>query len=183
MRHEIEIAQKMRQIEPTVAVMLHDRKIPFLGDKLFFGIENAKVVSFSCGSSVLDAGYLQPLLSRRLAGKLSFNARWSRLRRASLQISESFSAQAHSVLSAFCVFSDVSAAAIVADVPRAKADNQQNWHSMVSRPPGGVTSRPSTQPRALRSVGSHTRKNAAARFSIVQGSETYSRGATIGYIV
>lgn len=140
------------------------------------------MAALCCGLSVLDAGYLQLLLSRRRAGKLSFNARWSRLRIAPLPMSESSSAQAHSVLSELFVFLDIPSAAMVADVPRVKEDNQQNWHSIVSKPPVGFTSRLSTQPRALRGVGTHTRKNTAARLSIVQCSETHSRGATIGYI-
>jgi hypothetical protein len=183
MRQATEIKQETRQINSSDTVMFHGRLGELSGLKPLCDSENVQATSHRGVSMAVNALSFRPSLSRNLTGKSAISASRTRLRRASLPLLKSCSAEAHLVLSAGCVFSDVSAAAMVADVPRAKADNQQNWHSIVSRPPGGVTSRLSTHPRALRGFGSHARKSADARLSIVQCSKTHSCGATIGYIV
>ena len=91
-----------------------------------------------------------------------------------------FSAEARLAVSASCVFSDASAAAMDDDTPRAKADNQQSLDSIALRPRDGFTSRIRTQAGAPRGLGSHTLKNSPARLSVVCCPEINCCGTAVG---
>ena len=172
MRQATEIKHETRQINSSVTAMLHDRKFELTGLESFCGIENVQAVSPRGALLAANALSRRSSLSRNLAGKTEISASRSRLRRASLPLSKSFSAEAHLELSACCVFSDVSGANMDADATRFQADKQQHSYLTASRPRDGVTSRMTTQPRTSRGLVSHTLKNVAARLSVVCGPET-----------
>jgi hypothetical protein len=165
----------------VVTVMLHGRKGELTGLVSFCGLGNVQARPFRGVSLVCNAFSSQSSLSLNQTGKPAFSARRSRLRRASLPLSETFSAEARSALSVPSVLLDVLATATVAVASRAKADSQQIRHSLTPGPRGGCTSRMPTQPRAQRGLGSHTLKNVAARLSVACGPETHSCGTAVGH--
>jgi hypothetical protein len=179
MQQVTEIKQETRQIKPTVTVMLHGRKGELTGLEPFYGLGNVQARPFRSVSLDANAFSFQSSLSRNLTAKPAISASRSRLRRAALPLSETFSAEARSALSASSVLLDVPATAVGADASRAKADNQQLRHLLTLRPRGGFTSRMPTQPRAQRGLGSHTLRNVAARLSVACGPETQSCGAAV----
>jgi hypothetical protein len=181
MQQVTELKQQTRQIKPTVTVMLHGRKVELTGLEPFCGLGNVQARPFSGVSLDANAFSFQSSLSRNLTAKPAISVSRSRLRRASLPLSETFSAEARSALSASSVLLDVPATATVADASRANADNQQNRYSRASRPRYGVTLRMPTQPEAARGLGSHTLRNVAARLSVACGPETHSCGAAVGH--
>lgn len=181
MRQAAEIKQEMRQINSSVTVMLHGRLGDLSGLKPFCNSENVQAKSHRGVSLAANAPCSRPSFSRNLTGKSAISASRSRLRRVSLPLLKSCSAEAHLVLSAGCGFSDVPTTAIDADASRAKADSQQNRYSIASRQCDGVTSRISKRPRAPRGLVSHTLENVAARISIACGPETHSCGAAVGH--
>ena len=171
MQQVTEIKQETRQIKPTVTVMFHGRKVDLTGLEPFYGLGNVQARPFRGVSLDANAFSFQSSLSRNLTAKPAISASRSRLRRAALPLSETFSAEARSAFSASWVFSDVSSAATVADASRAQADNQQIRHLLTLRPRGGFTSRMPTRSRAQRGLGPHTLKNVAARLSVACGPE------------
>lgn len=181
MRQAAEIKQQTRQINSSVTVMLHGRRGELTGLEPFCGLENVQAASNR--GKLLDAKafVLHPSLSRNLTGKPAITESRTRYRSASLSLSKSFLAEAYLARSAFCVVSDVRTTAIDADGPRLRANKQQHWCLIASRPRDGVPSRLPTQPRAPRGLVSHTLKNAAARPSVACGPETHSRGAAVGH--
>jgi len=172
----IEKQQETSQVETTVTAMFHDSAVEFSGRE-----------SFRVRMSVLLRSFLRvagcltdwPSLSQNLTGIPAISARWLRLRRVSLPQSKLFSAEARLALSAFCVFSKVSASTVGADAPRAQLGNQPIRNSIVLRLCDGRTSRISTHPRSPRSVGSLEPKNVAARLSIACGPETNCCGTAV----
>ena len=180
MRQAVEVKKEMFQFKPTVTVMSHVKKSGLTGYVSFSVHENVQATwlrGFSLDASAL---FLRPSLSQNLTGKSAIAEKRSRYRRASLPLLKSFLAEAHLALSEFCVFSDVSATAMVADASRAKADNQQIRHSLTLRPLGDFQSRVPTQPEAARGLGSHSLKNVAAHLSVACGPETQSCGTAVG---
>ena len=181
MRQAAETKKEMRQINSSVTVMLHDRRGESGGLEPFFGLEIVEVASdrgFSLGA---NAFFSRPSLSRNLTGKPAITESRSRYRRASLPRSKLCLAEAHLARSAFCVFSDVFATALVADASRAKAGNQQIPHSLTPRLRDGVPSRMPTQQRAPRGLEAHTLNNVVARHPVACGPETHCRGAAVGH--
>ena len=174
----IEKQQETSQIETTVTVtaMFHDSAVEFSGHELFRVRMSVLFRSFLRVAGCLTD---QPSLSRNLTGKPAISTRWLRLRRVSLPQSKLFSAEARLALSAFCVFSKVSASTVGADAPRAQLGNQPIRNSIVLRLCDGRTSRISTHPRSPRSVGSLEPKNVAARLSIACGPETNCCGTAV----
>jgi hypothetical protein len=181
MRQAAEIKQETRQINSSVTVMSHGRKGELIGVVSFCGLGNVQARPFRGVSWDHSAFSFQSSLSRNLTAKPAFSASRSRLRRAALPLSETFSAEARSALSVPSVLLDVPASATVAVASRAKADSQQIRHSLTLRPRGGCTSRMPTQPRAPRGLEAHTLKNVAARYSVACGPETHSCGAAVGH--
>lgn len=181
MRQATEIKQETSQINSSVTVMLHGRLGELSGLKPFCNSENVQAKSHRGVSLAANAPCSRPSFSRNLTGKSAISASRSRLRRVSLPLLKSCSAEAHLVLSAGCGFSDVPTTAIDADASRAEAGNQKILHSLTPRPRAGVTSRMPTQPRAPLGLVSHTLKNSAARPSVACGPETHSCGAAVGH--
>ena len=181
MQQVTEIKQETRQINSSVTVMLHGRKGELTGLVSFCGLGNVQARPFRGVSWDHSAFSSQSSLSRNLTAEPAISASRSRLRRAALPLSETFSAEARSALSVPSVLLDVPASATVAVASRAKADSQQIRHSLTLRPRGGCTSRMPTQPRAQRGLGSHILKNVAARLSVACGPETHSCGAAVGH--
>jgi hypothetical protein len=181
MRQAAEIKQETRQINSSVTVMLHGRKGELTGLVSFCGLGNVQARPFRGVSLVCNAFSSQSSLSLNQTGKPAFSARRSRLRRASLPLSETFSAEARLARSAFPVLLHISSAATVADASRAKADNQQIRHLLTLRPRGGFTSRMPTRSRAQRGLELYTLQNVAARLSVACGPETHSCGAAVGH--
>jgi len=177
----IERKQETSQIKTTVTAMLHDSTVEFPGQESFRGRISAVPRSFLRVVSVAGCLIDQPSLSRNLTGKPAISARWLRLRRASLPQSKLFSAEARLALSAFCVFSKVSASTVGADAPRAQVGNQPIRNSMVSRSRDSRTSRILTQCRPLNGLASHEPKNVAARLSIACGPETNCCGTAVSH--
>jgi hypothetical protein len=182
MQQVTEIKQQTRQIKPTVTVMLHGRKGELTGLVSFCGLGNVQARPFRGVSLVCNAFSSQSSLSRNVTAKPAISVSRSRLRRASLPLSETFSAEARLARSASCVVSDARTTDIDADASRAKADNQQIRHLLTLRPRGGFTSRMPTQPRAPRGLEAHTLKNVAARYSVACGPETHCCGAAASYL-
>jgi len=181
MLQAFEIKQETRQIKTIVTVMLYGSSGSFSGHESFCGLE---IVGADCVRAVsFDANAFSflPLLSRKLTGKPASSASRSRLRRVSLLLSKPVSAEAHSALSASCVLPEVSSAAMDADAPRPKAVNQQNRHSIASRPRDGFVSISRTQPGATSGLGFHNLKNVAARLSVVCCPETECCGTSAGF--
>ena len=181
MQQVTEIKQETRQINSSVTVMLHGRKGELTGLVSFCGLGNVQARPFRGVSWDHSAFSSQSSLSRNLTAEPAISASRSRLRRAALPLSETFSAEARSALSVPSVLLDVPASATVAVASRAKADSQQIRHSLTLRPRGGCTSRMPTQPRAPRGLEAHTLKNVAARYSVACGPETHSCGAAVGH--
>jgi len=152
----IERKQETSQIKTTVTAMFHDSAVEFSGQESFRVRMSVVPQSFLRGVSVAGCLIDQPSLSRNLTGKPAISARWSRSRRASLPQSKSFSAEARLALSAFCVFSKVSASTVGADAPRAQVGNQPIRNSMVSRSRDSRTSRILTQCRPLSGLAPHS---------------------------
>lgn len=177
----IERKQETSQIKTTVTAMLHDSTVEFPGQESFRGRISAVPRSFLRVVSVAGCLIDQPSLSRNLTGKPAISARWSRLRRMSLPQPKLFSAEARLALSAFCVFSKVSASTVGADAPRAQVGNQPIRNSMVSRSRDSRTSRILTQCRPLNGLASHEPKNVAARLSIACGPETNCCGTAVSH--
>jgi len=180
MRQSVEIKNETLQINSSATVMFHNRKFELTGFDVFCGIENAQAVSPRGVLLAANALSRRSSLSRNLAGKTEISASWSRLRRASLPLSQLCSAEAHLVHSASWVFLDVLTTAIAAGASRAIADKQQNRYSIASQPRDGVTSRMPTQPRTPRGLVSHTLINVAARSSVACGPETNCCGTAVG---
>ena len=181
MRQGIEKKQETSQIKATITAMLYDSTVEFPGQESFRGRISAVPRSFLRVVSVAGCLSDRPSLSRNLTGKPAISARWSRSRRASLPQSKSFSAEARLALSAFCVFSKVSASTVGADAPRAQVGNQPIRNSMVSRSRDSRTSRILTQCRPLNGLASHEPKNVAARLSIACGPETNCCGTAVSH--
>jgi len=177
----IEKKQETSQIKATITAMLYDSTVEFPGQESFRGRISVVPQSFLRVVSVAGCLTDQPSLSRNLTGKPAISARWSRSRRASLPQSKSFSAEARLALSAFCVFSKVSASTVGADAPRAQVGNQPIRNSMVSRSRDSRTSRILTQCRPLSGLASHEPKNVAARLSIACGPETNCCGTAVSH--
>lgn len=181
MRQACEIKKEIRQINSSVTVMLHGRKGELTGLEPSFGVEIVQSASHRGVLLGANVFFLRRSPSRNLTGKPTILESRSRLRRASLQLSKSFLAEAHLARSASCVVLDVPTTAIDADAPRFQADKQQHRCSIASRPRDGVPSVMPTQPRAPRGLEAHTLKNVAARPSVACGPETHSRGAAVGH--
>ena len=130
MRQAAEIKQETRQINSSVTVMSHGRKGELIGVVSFCGLGNVQARPFRGVSWDHSAFSFQSSLSRNLTAKPAFSASRSRLRRAALPLSETFSAEARSALSVPSVLLDVPASATVAVASRAKADSQQIRHSL-----------------------------------------------------
>ena len=99
MQQVTEIKQQMRQIKPTVTVILHGRKVELTGLEPFYGVGNVQARPFRGVSLDANAFSFQSSLSRNLTAKPAISASRSRLRRAALPLTETFSAEARSALS------------------------------------------------------------------------------------
>jgi len=182
MRQATEIKQETRHINSSGTVMLHGRKGDSTGLEPFLGLENGQSASH-CGVSLdADALSVRPSLSRHLTGKPAITESRSRLRRASLPLSKSFSEEARSALPASCVFSDVAPASMDAVASRAKSDNRQNRYPIALRPRDGVTTRIFRQPGAPRGLGFHTLHNVTARLSDPGGPEISCCGNAVSQL-
>lgn len=182
MRQPVQIKQETCQINSSVTVMLHDRKVEFSGLEPFCGIENVQAASLCGVFLAANALFRRPSLSRNLTGKSATGESRSRYRRSLLPLSKSSLAEAHLALSASCVVSDFLTTAMDAEAPSFQAYKQQYRCSIASLPRDGATSRMPTQPRAPRGLVSHTLKNVAARLSIACGPETSCCGTAASYL-
>ena len=178
--HQVtEVKQEKIRTKTTVTAMLHGR----VGDLSCFdsGRVRASVALrlFSGALFAENAFSCRASLSPNLTGKPVIGASWSRLRKVSLPQFELSSAEARLAPSASCVFSEVSAVAMVADAPRAQANSQQNRFSMALRSGESRISRILTQLRSPRGVGFHDLKNVVARHLVVCGPETNCCGTAV----
>jgi hypothetical protein len=179
MRQATEAKQKNWQLKPRVTVTLHDRLAKSFDFEPLFVRKNVPAASSLNVLPARNAFLFSDNTLTKSHRQACISASRSRLRRMVLQKSKLFSAQARLVLSASCIFREVSAASMDASAMRAQAENQQNRYSIDLKPGDSRTSRILTQSGSLRGLGSRDLKNVAAHLPVTCGPEMNCCGTAV----